>query len=224
MKSKFRGCAPVHVRQAYSDRCSRTCTQSPPRSLPTRRVNRLRHPTVVVRSIRSYGGDCVAFMSTFCKTSPVRLRIANPVAGFRKPFPESFPNRLYGNYVKPINPQSWNLYAYARNKPLLYIDPTGNTVSLANCKDKSRCAKVLSNAAQLPKGVTVETKTGTWFSKGELKSRAVTQPDSCRFAPALESLLVFVNDVLRATLNCSAVTELGAVRGPFLARAGVRRS
>jgi RHS repeat-associated protein len=67
-------------------------------------------------------------------------------------------------FTKPINPQSWNLYAYALNNPLLYIDPTGHTVSFANCKDKNQCATVLGNAAQLPKGVTA-----TVDKKGNLK-------------------------------------------------------
>jgi hypothetical protein len=72
-------------------------------------------------------------------------------------------------YVKPINPQSWNLYAYARNNPLLYVDPAGNTVSLANCQDKNKCVQVLTNAAQLPKGVTAEIdKNGNLVLKGDL--------------------------------------------------------
>jgi len=30
----------------------------------------------------------------------------------------------------PADPQSWNLYAYGRNNPLLYVDPTGEAVEL----------------------------------------------------------------------------------------------
>jgi RHS repeat-associated protein len=57
-------------------------------------------------------------------------------------------------YVKPVKPQTWNLYAYARNNPILYTNPSGNTVVLTNCEDKAKCAAVLAEAAQLPPGVT----------------------------------------------------------------------
>jgi hypothetical protein len=72
-------------------------------------------------------------------------------------------------YVKPINPQNWNLYVYALNNPFLYIDPRGHTVSLANCKDQNQCAGLLAKAAQLPKGVTAEAdKKGNLVLKGDL--------------------------------------------------------
>ena len=72
-------------------------------------------------------------------------------------------------YASPINAQSWNLYAYARNNPLLYIDPSGNTVSLTNCQDKDKCVQVLTKAAQPPKGITAEVdKKGNLVLKGDL--------------------------------------------------------
>ena len=72
-------------------------------------------------------------------------------------------------YAKPLNPQSWNLYSYALNNTLLYVDPTGHTVSLANCKDKNQCASVLGQAAQLPNGVTATVdKNGNLKLQGDL--------------------------------------------------------
>ncbi len=32
---------------------------------------------------------------------------------------------------RPGDPQSWNLYAYVRNNPLIYIDSTGHVLELA---------------------------------------------------------------------------------------------
>src|SRR5207249_7854981 len=38
------------------------------------------------------------------------------------------------------DPQSWNLYAYGRNNPLAYIDPTGREIELIGDEDESKKA------------------------------------------------------------------------------------
>lgn len=73
------------------------------------------------------------------------------------------------SYSKSMNPQSLNLYAYAFNNPLIYVDPSGHEVSLSNCAEKEKCAAVLGKAAQLPTGVTAGVdKSGNLELKGDL--------------------------------------------------------
>jgi hypothetical protein len=42
------------------------------------------------------------------------------------------------NDTKPVEPASWNLYVYARNNPLKYIDPNGESVDGRGLSDEER--------------------------------------------------------------------------------------
>ncbi|MEQ1884401.1 MAG: RHS repeat-associated core domain-containing protein [Bryobacteraceae bacterium] len=46
-----------------------------------------------------------------------------------------------------LDPQSWNLYSYGRNNPLLYVDPSGNAIELLGDEDERKKAlKVLADS------------------------------------------------------------------------------
>ena len=45
------------------------------------------------------------------------------------------------------DPQSWNGYAYARNNPLLYVDPTGETYQICQA-DGTNCAEITNQQYQ----------------------------------------------------------------------------
>jgi RHS repeat-associated protein len=47
------------------------------------------------------------------------------------------PDRPFADQT-PISPQSWNLYSYARNNPLKYIDPTGQAIQLMGTTEEER--------------------------------------------------------------------------------------
>ena len=69
------------------------------------------------------------------------------------------------------DPQSWNLYAYVRNNPLRYVDPSGNEVELLGNEEERKKELALlrksvgnDKAASLidVKGVKSATASITW--------------------------------------------------------------
>ena len=60
------------------------------------------------------------------------------------------------------DPQSWNMYAYGRNNPLLYTDPDGQTYRI--CDTGGHCADDYSDA-NFDKNLSGTSKDGTVFDK-----------------------------------------------------------
>ncbi len=53
----------------------------------------------------------------------VRAELLEPRGGEMGRFMSPDPSGLLAQ--RPADPQSWNLYAYARNNPMIFIDPNG---------------------------------------------------------------------------------------------------
>jgi RHS repeat-associated protein len=63
----------------------------------------------------------------------------------------------------PDDPQSWNMYAYARNNPLLYTDPDGETYRICDADGKN-CRDVSDEQF----GKYQRESTGLRFQKGQI--------------------------------------------------------
>jgi len=70
----------------------------------------------------------------------------------------------------PEDPQSWNLYSYARNNPLRFTDPTGESVEITNCPNTNDCLQAIrdstgSSAAGQQVQVRTEVQQRGWFGR-----------------------------------------------------------
>jgi RHS repeat-associated protein len=62
----------------------------------------------------------------------------------------------------PGDPQSWNMYAYARNNPLLYTDPDGQTYRI--CDTSGHCDDNYTDA-NFDRNLSGSARNGSIFDK-----------------------------------------------------------
>lgn len=105
----------------------------------------------------------------------------------------------------PDNPQSWNLYAYARNNPLSFTDPSGHFVQLVN-------GQVISK--------TVDGMDGFYFVEGSRESvedqgkPANNQPET--FDTSQKVNLLTVEEIANIVYNETAsLTDSGEQNEPI---------
>ena len=68
------------------------------------------------------------------------------------------------------DPQSWNHYVYGRNNPLLYADPTGESVEITSCGNSNDCVQAIraatgSSAAESQVQMRTEVEPRGWFGR-----------------------------------------------------------
>jgi hypothetical protein len=79
------------------------------------------------------------------------------------------------------DPQSWNKYAYARNNPLRYVDPTGETATVtSSCSTSSDGKK--SCAVSISAPIAIYAGSGSGISQDQLASAASTMQQSIQNA------------------------------------------
>lgn len=107
----------------------------------------------------------------------------------------------------PTDPQSWNLYAYGRNNPLLFTDPTGESVEITKCPNTNDCLQAIqdatgSSAAAQQVQVKTEVQQHGWLGRlfglkpiehryieitGDVQAFRATSENASRLADVVDS-------------------------------------
>jgi RHS repeat-associated protein len=120
------------------------------------------------------------------------------------------PDPLYIEAHRLADPQQLNLYAYARNNPVKFTDPTGLDITL-NCDTKANCEKAVADFNNR-KGAQFKVELGK-----DGKLRVVKGSQAKDLSKAEGALLGAINDTQNhATINVSGNTgqfEFGVHNG-----------
>jgi RHS repeat-associated protein len=119
------------------------------------------------------GADNLPYRDVNTATDLTTARVSSP--NFGRWFS---PDPIGRAAVKLDDPQTWNMYAYARNNPTTFTDPTGlYELNNSGCGDNPKCQKIWDKAANKfeirrekdlnSKKADVRTAAAAYGAKGE---------------------------------------------------------
>ncbi len=109
-----------------------------------------------------------------------------------------------------VDPQSWNLYAYTRNNPLKYVDPTGQAIQLLGDTEADRDAELEAIKQSLVNSKVAKNLTSTGNEKDGFFVGVVGKVRDFQKAGSLETdlgILIAKDEVVEFTLDDATSTK-----------------